>query len=314
MLELQDVVKRYTGIVAVDKVSMKVEAGTIAALIGPNGAGKSTTFRLICGLLQPDAGQILWNGECADVALPAEQRGFLPEERGLYQSVKVEALLRYWAQLRNLEQSAIPAVLDHWISRLELGSKRHATVGTLSKGNQQKLQLAVCLMHAPKLLLLDEPFSGLDPINQDVVSEILREHAKSGAAILISAHQLALVERLADTVTLMHSGRTADMSAFGRAGGRSADTRERVVRVYLEPGANLRLECLPPHQAAHAGEDEIVITFQMMTLSALIHALATLAKMDGVVDLEFSRTGLHGAYVDSVSSHSRGKEDGSSRR
>ena len=312
MLELKGVVKCYGDTTAVDKVSMKVETGTIAALIGPNGAGKSTTFRLISGLLHADDGQILWCRQRLESALTREQRGFLPEERGLYQAIEVEQLLRYWARLRNIDSSAIPAVLEDWISRFELDSKRRALVRTLSKGNQQKVQLAICLMHSPKLIVLDEPFSGLDPLNQDLVSEILLEQAASGATILISAHQMALVERMATTVTLMHAGRTVAMPAFGKSGERQADSLQRLVVVHIESGARLLPTDLPPHQVTHTADDKITIKFPAMRLAAFTDALAELAALDGVADLEFSRPSLHRAYVESVSTNTTGAGNGSS--
>lgn len=313
LLELKGVVKCYGDITAVDRVSMKVEAGTISALIGPNGAGKSTTFRLISGLLHADEGQILWCGQRLENALPREQRGFLPEERGLYQAIEVEQLLRYWARLRKIDDSAIPAVLEDWISRFELGSKRRALVRTLSKGNQQKIQLAACLMHSPKLLVLDEPFSGLDPLNQDLVSEILLEQAANGTTILISAHQMALVESMASAVMLMHAGRAVDMPAFGKSGQRQADSLQRVVVVLIEPGARLLLTDLPSHQVTLTADDRMTITFPAMPLATFTDALAELAALDGVVDLEFSRPNLHRAYVESVSTNKTGAGNGSSR-
>lgn len=313
MLELANVVKRFGETVAVDDVSMCVETGAIVALIGPNGAGKSTTFRLISGLAQPDEGQILWDGQPLKGALAKEHFGFLPEERGLYQRLEVEQLLGYWARLRAINHCRIAAVLDYWISRFELGSRRNALVSSLSKGNQQKLQLAVCLMHSPKLLVLDEPFSGLDPINQDLVSEILLEQAGSGAAVLISAHQLALVERVANKVMLMHAGRAAALPAFGNDGERKADELEREVVVHISAGARLWLGALPPHEVISVAAARVTLAFPPMGLHEFTDALAALGAMDDVLDLEVSRSDLHRAYVKAVTSNAHGVDDGSSR-
>jgi len=313
VLELRGVTKRYGDMVAVESVSMKVEAGTVAAVIGPNGAGKSTAFRLISGLLYPDAGQILWDGRELHEAMPAELRAFLPEQCGLYQSLEVEPLLRYWARLRKMQKAAIPSAVDGWISRFGLGSKRRSLVRQLSKGNQQKVQLAACLMHAPKLIVLDEPFSGLDPVSQDLVSGVLREQAVNGAAILISAHQLGLIERLADTVMLMRAGRLVDMQAFGRSSSRIGDSAERTIRVHVRPGVPLVLDMLPPHQIGDPDGNQVLITFAAMTLGEFTRCLSMLAATDGVIDLEFSRPDLHRTYVRSLSTHFKEGPDGSPR-
>lgn len=311
MLELRGVTKRYGERTAVESVSIKVEAGTVVAVIGPNGAGKSTTFRLISGLLYPDAGQILWDGQDLHKAMPAELRGFLPEQCGLYQSLEVEPLLYYWARLRKMDRAAIPSAVDRWISRFDLGSKRRLQVRQLSKGNQQKVQLAACLIHSPKLLVLDEPFSGLDPVSQDLVSGVLREQAVNGAAILISAHQLGLIERLADTVMLMRAGRLVDMPAFGRSGCRIGDAAERTIRVHVRPGVPLVLDMLPPHQIGDPDDNQVLITFPAMTLGEFTRCLSMLAATDGVIDLEFSAPDLHRTYVRSLSTHSNEGSDGS---
>jgi len=313
VLELTNVTKRYGEMVAVDNLSMKVEPGTIAAIIGPNGAGKSTTFRLISGLLYSDEGNILWGDQELSRALPAERRSFLPEECGLYQSVQVEHLLRYWARLRNVDRSAISTVVDRWISRFELGSKRHSPVRTLSKGNQQKVQLAACLLHSPDLIVFDEPFSGLDPSNQDLVSEILRGQALRGAAILISAHQLGLVERLADIVILMRAGQAVEMPGFGRSAGQKLSSGSRTVRVLTHPGVSLDTQVLPPHRASCLENDQVLITFPSLTARAFTDCLAVLAAMEGVVDLDFSEPDLHRTYVRWLSTGPEGVSDGSPR-
>lgn len=310
MLQVESVKKNFGEVPAIKDASFVVERGCIAALIGPNGAGKSTTFRIIAGLTRPDTGQVLWSGQTIRRALPKEQLGFLPEERGLYQDVSVEHLLKYWARLRAIRTPEIPDLLKHWLHRLDLYSKRSEKVRSLSKGNQQKLQLAACLMHHPTLLVLDEPFSGLDPINQDFISDILVESAAAGAAILISAHQLALVERIASNITLIQSGRTSPIAGFQSAGVENTEPSMRHVTLRVKQGATPTFSCLPPYSVTTQEKNRLTIELPAMPLSAFIAALVEISSHDAVLDIELMRPDLHQAYVSAITSNRSGVQDG----
>lgn len=310
MLQVESVKKKFGEVIAIDDASFVVEQGSIAALIGPNGAGKSTTFRVIAGLTRPNAGQVLWCGQAIQKALPKEQLGFLPEERGLYQDVTVEQLLKYWARLRAIGTPRIPELLEQWFHRLDLHPKRSEKVRSLSKGNQQKLQLAACLMHSPRLLVLDEPFSGLDPINQDCVSDLLIECANAGAAILISAHQLALVERIASTITLIQSGRTSTITGFEMARIENREPSMRTVTLFIKQGSSPTFGSLPPHRMTKRRENRLTIEFPTTTLSELTAALVEISSHDAILDIEFTRPDLHQAYVSAITSNRSGVQNG----
>lgn len=310
MLQVESVKKQFGEVIAIDDASFVVEQGSIGALIGPNGAGKSTTFRIIAGLSRPNTGQVLWRGQAIQNSLPKEQLGFLPEERGLYQDVTVEQLLKYWARLRAIGTPKIPELLEQWLHRLDLHPRRTEKVRSLSKGNQQKLQLAACLMHSPRLLVLDEPFSGLDPINQDFVSDILIEYASAGAAILISAHQLALVERIASNITLIQSGRTSTISGFEMARIENRGPSIRSVTLFIKRGSFPTFSDLPPYRMTKHRDNTVTIEFATITLGEFTAALVKISSHDAILDVEFTRPDLHQAYVTAITSNQSGVQNG----
>ena len=199
--------KSYSSVKAVNRISFDVQSGQIFALLGPNGAGKSSLIRMLVGLTRPDAGQITieYKGEQLS-ALPKRCYGYLPEDRGLYQDKTVRQNLTYIAKLRGMAAADISAAIVQWCTRLDLLEKMDDNLNKLSKGNQQKVQLISCVLHQPDLLILDEPFSGLDPVNQEHVLSILTELKQRGTTVILSAHQMALIERLADQMLLLNKG------------------------------------------------------------------------------------------------------------
>ena len=206
MLETRDLHKRYGNTVALDGCSFAVERGRVLGFLGRNGAGKTTAMRSIFGLVQLDAGSITWKGRPVD--REARRRfGYMPEERGLYQRMTVHDELTYFGRLRGLDATAAAAESERWMRRLELIDRRDSTVESLSHGNQQKVQLGVSLVGSPELLVLDEPFSGLDPIAVSVLSSVIREAADAGAAVVFSSHQLDLVGDVCDDIAVITRGR-----------------------------------------------------------------------------------------------------------
>ena len=206
MLELRDLRRRYGKAVALDGLSLTVRDGEVLGFVGPNGAGKTTAMRIALGVLEPDAGEVRWN---SSTATRNDQRlfGYMPEERGLYPKMRVDRQLIYIASLHGRSQSEAADAAGRWAERLGLGDQVERRVEELSLGNQQRVQLAAALVHDPLALILDEPFSGLDPIGTDVMSEVLRERAAEGVAVIFSSHQLELVERLCDRVAIVDRGR-----------------------------------------------------------------------------------------------------------
>jgi ABC-2 type transport system ATP-binding protein len=204
MLELTDLTRSYGDRVALDGVSFSVAPGQLFGFVGPNGAGKTTTMRIVLGVLEPDRGTVHYDGAPVDLAT-RRRFGYMPEERGLYPKMRVRAQLVYLASLHGVQDAE--AAADRWIARLGLEERAGDRVEQLSLGNQQRVQLAAALVHEPSLLVLDEPFSGLDPVGVDVLSGVLREYAATGVPVVFSSHQLDLVERLCEAVAIVKDGR-----------------------------------------------------------------------------------------------------------
>ena len=206
MLELSRLSKRFGSLQALDDLSLSLDRGEIVGFVGSNGAGKSTTMRIVMGVLTADSGAVTWMGAPVDAAI-RRTIGYMPEERGLYPRMKVAEQLVYLARLHGLSASAAKAAAERWTERLGLEGRRGDEVQSLSLGNQQRVQLAAALVSDPELLILDEPFSGLDPVAVDVMSQVLLERAAAGVPTLFSSHQLDVVERLCDRVVIIRSGR-----------------------------------------------------------------------------------------------------------
>ncbi|GFH39683.1 ABC transporter ATP-binding protein [Lactococcus insecticola] len=207
MLEIKTVSKRFGDKLAVDALDMTVENGSIMGLIGQNGAGKTTTFRMILDFIKADQGHISWNG--AKITQDVKQKiGFLPEERGLYQKLTVEEQVLYFAELHGMKRGNARLALNQWMKRLEVVGNITDKVQTLSKGNAQKIQFISTLVHQPELLILDEPFTGLDPVNTEMLMTEIRQFRTNGAAIIFSSHNMSGVEALSDNLTMLKNGKT----------------------------------------------------------------------------------------------------------
>lgn len=220
-LEVDRISKRYGEIVACQDISFEVRPGELFGFVGSNGAGKTTTMRIVLGVLTPDAGAVRLGGE--PVTLATRRRiGYLPEERGLYPKMRVLDQLVYLAELHGSSTNEAHRAAEIWLARLGLRDRRTDHLQKLSLGNQQRVQLAAALVHDPTVLVLDEPFSGLDPFAVEVLSGVLRERAAGGAPVLFSSHQLDLVERLCDRVGIIQSGQMVAVGSVAelRAGGR----------------------------------------------------------------------------------------------
>jgi ABC-2 type transport system ATP-binding protein len=208
MLEISDLAKRYGNVVALDGASFVARPGRLVGFLGPNGSGKTTTMRCIFGLVTPDRGQTLWNGQEID-RLARLRFGYMPEQRGLYQRMRVADQLSYFAQHHGMSARDADAATSRWLERLGLADRAKSKLEELSHGNQQRVQLGAALVHDPELLVLDEPFSGLDPIGIATMSEILHERAAAGVGVLFSSHQLDLVEDICEDVVIIARGRIA---------------------------------------------------------------------------------------------------------
>lgn len=205
-LLLENVTKRFGDFRAVDDLTLSVGDGTMYGFLGANGAGKTTTFRMILGLLNANEGRITWNNKPITYATSPEI-GYLPEERGLYPKMKVEDQLIFLAQLRGMKKADAKTELLKWLDRFEVPHYLNKKIEELSKGNQQKIQVIASLLHKPKLLILDEPFSGLDPVNVEMLKSAILDIRNEGATIVFSSHRMDHVEELCEQLSIIHHGK-----------------------------------------------------------------------------------------------------------
>jgi ABC-2 type transport system ATP-binding protein len=207
VVELRGITKRFTGVVAVRDLSLAVRRGAVYGLLGPNGAGKTTTIRMIMDITVPDEGTVRLFGDDRGGRHHSARIGYLPEERGLYKKMRVREALVFLAVAKGVARAVASKNADRWLERLELGEWRLRKVEELSKGMQQKVQFIATMLHQPELLILDEPFSGLDPINQQVLKDIIVQLSRSGTTIIFSTHQMDVAEKICDHVCIIARGR-----------------------------------------------------------------------------------------------------------
>ncbi|MDQ1366283.1 MAG: type transport system ATP-binding protein [Acidimicrobiaceae bacterium] len=231
VLDFDDLYCRYGDVVALDGLTFSVPAGQVFGFLGPNGAGKTTAMRAVFGIAQPERGEVRWRGRKID---PDDlvRFGYMPEERGLYPSMRVLDELVYLGRLHGMTPHAAAAGARHWLEVLNLGDRADSQVDSLSLGNQQRVQLAAALLHDPEVLILDEPFSGLDPIGMDAMAGVLRQRAAEGAIVLFSSHQLDLVEHLCESVAIVNRGRVV---RSGRVDDLTTSSQMLLVEVKGDP-------------------------------------------------------------------------------
>lgn len=301
MLSVSDLRKDFGAIRAVDGVSFEVHRGQIFGLLGPNGAGKSTTIRMVLNILQPDSGTILYDG------LPFREStrnivGYLPEERGLYKKNKLLDTVLYLARLRGMAPSMAQAEAYRWLKRFGLLQEVHRKVEALSKGNQQKVQFISSVIHNPSLVILDEPFAGLDPINQILFKDIFLELKHQNRAIVFSTHQMEQAERLSDSLCLINRGRVV-------LGGSVKDVKKMYGRnaVHVEfDGDGKFLESLPGVQNCmlYKNSAEIELTPETQPQTLLAQILPSLE----VRKFEILEPSLHSIFMHTVGEEKVEKE------
>lgn len=225
MLKVNNISKAFDDVQAVDNLSFSIKPGETMGLIGPNGSGKTTAFRMILDLLIPDNGNITWQGEKITEET-FNYIGYLPEERGLYADMSIEDQIIYFAELRGKSKKEIKPQIDEWMERFKIVGKKKDKVKTLSKGNQQKVQLITTLIHEPDLIILDEPFSGLDPVNADLLMAAVKEASARGAAIIFSSHNMNNVAEISDHLLMLRYGKT-------RLQGTVPEIRESYGRIHV---------------------------------------------------------------------------------
>ena len=206
MLKVSSVSKSYENIKAVDNLSFEVKNGEIFGLLGVNGAGKTTTFRIIVGLLEPDSGSVSFNGKNINYEI-TDNIGFLTEERSLFVKMSVLEQMLFYGNLKGLDDNTIESRLDYWLDKLKISEYKYEKIKSLSKGNQQKIQFITSVINEPKLLILDEPFTGLDPFNVEILMDALRDMAKNGTIVIFSSHRMEHVEVFCDRLLILVQGK-----------------------------------------------------------------------------------------------------------
>ena len=292
MLTVTDLHKRYGEVVALDGMSLEARPGRLVGFLGPNGAGKTTTMRSVFGLVRTDAGAVFWN----DAPVTSDVRlrfGYMPEQRGLYARMAVGRQLRYLAELHGMPAGDATAATEHWLSELGLSDRVDARLSDLSHGNQQRVQLAAALVHQPDLLVLDEPFSGLDPLGVQSMSDVLRRRAQDGATVVFSSHQLELVEELCDDVVIVARGRHQISGTLDEVRA-AADYRR--VEVRLAGGAPVT----PPDGARLLDARDGVVRLQV-PVATPVPALVDVLSAQGVIEhLTFTSPRLTEVFRDVV--------------
>jgi ABC-2 type transport system ATP-binding protein len=232
MLEVSHLKKYFATQKAVDDISFKVEKGTIFGLLGPNGAGKTTLIRMITGIFYPDEGNILLNGKTFDPENDASRIGYMPEERGLYKKMKIGEQAIYLARLKGLSKSEALASVKKWFTRFEMQSWWNKKIEDLSKGMAQKLQFVITVLHEPELIILDEPFSGLDPINANLIKDEIFRLAANGASVIFSTHRMEQVEEICNHIMLINKGQKILDGAIPDV---KQDFKENLFRITARP-------------------------------------------------------------------------------
>lgn len=231
VLQLRNVTKKFGSHIAVNNLNLDIPEQELFGFLGGNGAGKTTTFRMILGLLDKTAGTITWEGEPVSYA-KSHLIGYLPEERGLYPKLKVEEQLVYFGKLRQMTVQQAKAEIARWLDRFQISHYVHKKVEELSKGNQQKIQFICAVLHKPRLLILDEPFSGLDPINVEMLKEAVVSIAKEGTTIVFSSHQMDHVEQLCENICILREGKAV---VHGNLASIKQSFGKKNVKIYGEP-------------------------------------------------------------------------------
>lgn len=294
--------KAYSSVQAVKNVSFHINSGEIFALLGPNGAGKSSIIRMLVGMTKPDSGSIMISYQDQQYDhVPRRLLGYLPEDRGLYPDKSIEKNLLYLAQLHGLSKSKALTEMAYWLDVFELTTRRHDELKQLSKGNQQKVQLIAAVLHQPALVILDEPFSGLDPINQEKVVLFLQQLKAKGMTVILSAHQMAMVEKLADHMLLMAQGQVVLAGTLQQIQQQSQNQRQ--MKVGFSSEINM----------AQLEQLDVIVSVQQLQARHYLLTLAEQAKVSDclkqllqygeLTQVEMQSADLHQLYLAAMARH-----------
>jgi len=301
-LLVDNVEKCYAKVTAIKKLSFKVNQGEIFALLGPNGAGKSSLVRMLTGFTSPDSGEISLTIDGKKYSsIPSNTLGYLPEDRGLYPEKTVIKNLLYFAQLNGVDKKTALEQAKYWLERFDLLDRIDAQLKTLSKGNQQKVQLITAVIHRPKWVILDEPFSGLDPVNQEKVVTFLSELKAKGMTVILSAHQMAMVEKLADRMLLMNLGESVLYGTLaeiqqqvGSATQLTAHFAQAIPREQL---------ILQFNEVEYRLLDNHVLSLNLSAQQSINEALSKITTLGNLTALHSKKMDLHQLYLNAIANH-----------
>lgn len=299
VLKVHSISKGFSNVQAVNNVSFSVEQDDIYAFLGPNGAGKTTTLRILLDIIKPDSGHIEWNLNGNQNLFPDPAHiGYLPEERGLYLDIPIIKSLVYLAAIRGMDKADAKNAAMEWLERLGLADRAKEKLQVLSKGNQQKIQFVASILHKPKFAVLDEPFSGLDPLNQEIFIDFIKEINAQGTTILLSAHQMSLVEKVANKLFLINNGEevyNGSLSGIYQSFGEKI-----IIELQLEyPFKETTFQDLNGVESVIRIDDfRAKITFGQQ--SSMKNVLHDLTKIDGICDITSHKPGLHEIFLQLV--------------
>lgn len=296
ILKVNSISKDFLNVKAVNNITFTVGQGDIFAFLGPNGAGKTTTLRILLDIIKPDTGQIEWNLNGKPNKLPeAELIGYLPEERGLYLDIPILKSLIYLASIRGMDRKDAKKAALEWLQRIGLADRSNEKLQVLSKGNQQKVQFVASILHQPAFAILDEPFAGLDPLNQEMFIDFIKEINNKGTTILLSAHQMPLVEKVANKVFLISNGKelyNGSLSDIYQTFG-----EKQIIELQLESPVNKSiLQNLTGIESVNIIDDfHVKLTFGQIT--DMKSVLNQLLKIEGICDITSYKPDLHEIFL-----------------
>ncbi len=297
MLSITNIRKRFGTHLANDGITLSIASGRIFGLLGPNGAGKTTLIRMITNIIMPDEGEILLDGQPM-ASLQQHRIGYLPEERGLYKKLTVAEQLTYFGQLKGLDAREALKRGSAWLHRMDAAGWESRKVQELSKGMQQKVQFIATILHEPALLILDEPFSGLDPVNSDILISVIKELKDRGTSIVLSTHQMDQVERLCDDIALINSGKVVLNGNVG-----DVRARYRSNRISIEySGDPSTVTSIPGTSITHATHGRCEVTLDEQTSARDV--LSYVHERVDVIKFEVSSPTLHDIFVRTVTGQS----------
>ncbi|MEN3038352.1 MAG: ATP-binding cassette domain-containing protein [Candidatus Kryptonium sp.] len=294
MLKVENLKKAFSNVVAVDGVSFEVKRGEIFGLLGPNGAGKTTTIRMILDIIKPDYGKIMFDGAEINDKIKSKI-GYLPEERGLYRKTKVLETILYFAELKGVEKRVAFEKAKYWLKRFDLIDRANSKIEELSKGNQQKVQIIISILHDPEIVILDEPFAGLDPVNQELLKQVLLELKDKNKVIIFSTHQMDQVEKLCDSICLINKGK---LLLFGPLAEVKSKFGRNTIHIEFEGNGEV-LKNINGIKKVN-----LYSNYAEITLRENVEPIDILRELIGVVNLkkfEIKEPSLYSIFIDAVS-------------